>query len=345
MGKKRSSSSYNFWIRAIGAIILSYIAYRLLLKQRDHVDSLDLDPILPPSGSILKSIAIPRVSGSIGISQVRSIIKSQFPTDLWNIEEDSHVIDSPHGPSTTFTNLIFTLKRGSDGDHRVILAAHYDSKLLESEGILPEISVESLESQFIGATDSAWSCALMIGIGKSIQKSKSSLKRNFQLIFFDGEEAVRHWSSSDSLYGSRALASKWSRLPVDHFNSLKRIDLMVLLDLLGSRDANVFYSFHPEKTVPDNNFRELIEIESVLFPETTRSFQESKQFKEFRGQAVEDDHTPFLPFGVPVLHLIPIPFPQVWHKFSDTIDALDRETCHKLSIIIYEFIKSKIFIK
>lgn len=32
-----------------------------------------------------------------------------------------------------------------------------------------------------------------------------------QLIFFDGEEAFDKWSEKDSLYGSRHLASKWSR--------------------------------------------------------------------------------------------------------------------------------------
>lgn len=31
-----------------------------------------------------------------------------------------------------------------------------------------------------------------------------------QLIFFDGEEAFKQWTPSDSLYGSTHLASKWS---------------------------------------------------------------------------------------------------------------------------------------
>jgi hypothetical protein len=31
-----------------------------------------------------------------------------------------------------------------------------------------------------------------------------------QLIFFDGEEAFKEWTSTDSIYGSRHLAQKWS---------------------------------------------------------------------------------------------------------------------------------------
>lgn len=32
-----------------------------------------------------------------------------------------------------------------------------------------------------------------------------------QLIFFDGEEALVEWTSTDSLYGSRHLAEKWAK--------------------------------------------------------------------------------------------------------------------------------------
>jgi glutaminyl-peptide cyclotransferase len=31
-----------------------------------------------------------------------------------------------------------------------------------------------------------------------------------QLVFFDGEEAFRHWTPTDSIYGARHLAAKWA---------------------------------------------------------------------------------------------------------------------------------------
>lgn len=34
-----------------------------------------------------------------------------------------------------------------------------------------------------------------------------------QLVFFDGEEAYKHWTATDSLYGSRHLAQKWRNKP------------------------------------------------------------------------------------------------------------------------------------
>ena len=32
-----------------------------------------------------------------------------------------------------------------------------------------------------------------------------------QFVFFDGEEAFKRWTSTDSIYGSRHLAKAWER--------------------------------------------------------------------------------------------------------------------------------------
>ncbi len=40
-----------------------------------------------------------------------------------------------------------------------------------------------------------------------------------QLIFFDGEEAFETWTSTDSLYGSRHLATRWQSEPYPPMNT------------------------------------------------------------------------------------------------------------------------------
>lgn len=329
--------------KVLGGVILSFMAYLIISNFNSTSKLIDIESILPPSGHILKSIAIPRVSGTRSNARVREFIKSQFKSKYWDIEEDSHTINTAIGKETSFVNLIITHKNTLPDTKKIILSAHYDSKFLEAESL--ELIPDDLESKFIGATDSAWSCSLIIFLARSLE-SRTDLKRNIQLIFFDGEEAIRKWSESDSLYGSRALASKWSKLPVDHRNSLGNIDLMILLDLLGSGDSSNFYSFHPENSKIDLEFKKLIQIErdqqikkddkNYKYNEL---FKESSQFKNYKGQAIEDDHTPFLPFGVPVLHLIPLPFPTVWHTQADSIEALDAENCKKLSEILYEYVE------
>ena len=85
---------------------------------------------------------------------------------------------------------------------------------------------------------------------------KRPLDTTLQFIFFDGEEAFEQWSSTDSLYGSRHLAEKWNKstfprteeerknCPGDFVSELDRIDVLMLLDLIGTRNPN-FHSFFP----------------------------------------------------------------------------------------------------
>ncbi|CAF3996446.1 unnamed protein product, partial [Rotaria sp. Silwood1] len=89
-----------------------------------------------------------------------------------------------------FTNIIATLD--STATRRLVLACHYDSKKL---------------SNFVGATDSAVPCAVLLDLAISLKKQLNDLKKNkgnptLQLLFFDGEEAFIDWTSTDSLYGS-----------------------------------------------------------------------------------------------------------------------------------------------
>lgn len=56
------------------------------------------------------------------------------------------------------------------------------------------------------------------------------------LIFFDGEEAFKTWSKTDSLYGSRHLAEKMSRITdASDSSAISELNKMVF--------CNIFHSF------------------------------------------------------------------------------------------------------
>lgn len=126
------------------------------------------------------------------------------------------------------------------------MVAHYDSKL-EPEG-------------FIGATDSAAPCAMLLHAARSIDSAltrkwekmsaegedgllDSEANRGVQILLLDGEEAFQTWTETDSLYGARSLAEEWEGTAYGAWNAyhspLASIDLFVLLDLLGSKDPKV----------------------------------------------------------------------------------------------------------
>ncbi len=44
---------------------------------------------------------------------------------------------------------------------------------------------------------------------------------------------------------------------------------------------------------------------------------------------------------VPIIHIIPAPFPRVWHKVSDNMSAIDKNTVQNfkkiLMVFLYEY--------
>ena len=53
---------------------------------------------------------------------------------------------------------------------------------------------------------------------------------------------------------------------------------------------------------------------------------------------IADDHIHFEAKGVPILHLIAVPFPDVWHKMSDDASAVDARTVADLNKIFRVFV-------
>uniref|UniRef100_A0A8C7ENP0 glutaminyl-peptide cyclotransferase n=1 Tax=Neovison vison TaxID=452646 RepID=A0A8C7ENP0_NEOVI len=159
-----------------------------------------------------------------------------------------------------------------------------------------------------------------------------------QLLFLDGEEALKEWGPQDSLYGSRHLAQLMESAPHSPGPTrIQAIELFMLLDLLGAPNPN-FYSHFPHTA---RWFHRLRSIEKRLHrlnllqshPQEVMYFQPGEP-----PGSVEDDHIPFLRRGVPVLHLISMPFPDVWHTPHDSEANLHPPTVHNLSRILAVFL-------
>lgn len=166
---------------------------------------LDPRPIIDhrQKGSLLSDILIPRIPGSSNNAKVRDRIVQPFKKDTkWTIEEHKFTAKTPDGDQE-MTNIIITHNPGAP--RKLMLACHHDSKITPTG--------------FVGATDSAAPCAIMIdtalSLTEALDRRHESLKNGqgsgaqrseeatLQLIFFDGEEAYRTWTHTDSIYGSK----------------------------------------------------------------------------------------------------------------------------------------------
>ncbi|XP_068087918.1 glutaminyl-peptide cyclotransferase [Hyperolius riggenbachi] len=287
----------------------------------------------------LKPILVERFSGSPGNYAVRQHIKNRLQRLKagWLIEEDSFQNPTPFG-YVMFSNVIATLNPSAK--RHLVLACHYDSKYF-----IPQWDGRI----FIGATDSAVPCAMLLELARALDDRLQQLKKrnsntkpdlSLKLIFFDGEEAFYQWTEYDSLYGSRHLAQKMENTPhppgSEYTNQLHAMDLLVLLDLIGAPDP-VFPNYF------QNTFRWFNRLQAIerrlhnlgLLPD--HPLENSYFLSSNRAKQIVDDHVPFLERGVPVLHLIPSSFPDVWHTFEDNEENLDASSIDNINKILQVF--------
>lgn len=321
-----------------------------------HYDSSTVLDYRDPA-SVLARILIPRAVGSQNLTNVQNIIRTHFtdlgttllssstldPISTWEKLEDTFSENTPEGPKT-FTNLVFT--HDPRAEKKFVLAAHVDSKYFAT----------APDNGFVGATDSAVPCGIMMDVASALtpaldelvrrwesedeneKPSAYSVRTTLQLVFFDGEEAFRTWTNTDSIYGARHLASMWDKVvstpspTVPQRSPISQITELVLLDLLGTANPFIRNFFAETGWLYDS----LVDVENRLgaagllyqndasikgemwkteglggahlLGERGRSFFEKRvtQFSTYAGR-IEDDHLPFMARGVPILHLIPVP--------------------------------------
>ena len=169
------------------------------------------------NGRLLSPILIPRVPGTPGSTAVLNHFAAFFRDTLpkWTVEYQNSTSKTPAtgAREVPFVNLIATRDPpwASEGEvGRLTLVAHYDSKL-KPDG-------------FIGATDSAAPCAMIMHAARSVDDALTRKwaameaegvgsdgfggfeeEKGLQILFLDGEEAFVNWNDNDSLYGSRCV--------------------------------------------------------------------------------------------------------------------------------------------
>lgn len=280
-----------------------------------YLSKLNNQERLSVNGSLMKPLLVERVSGTLANKQVRQYIIDHFQKLDWHVEIDEFEDVTPFG-NKTFANVIVT--QNIDKPSRLVLAAHYDS-------------MYSPDFEFIGATDSAVPCGILMNIAETLNDLLStnyySGEKTVQMIFFDGEEAFQQWSPTDSIYGARHLAQHWESTLISHpkktfKNKLDQIEVMVLLDLLGATNSQFPNFYRSTSWLFDKlinlenrlNYQSILKTISAKTGEALISLFNPNSFLTYRGEMIGDDHVPFLTRGVNILHMIPYPFPKEWHN-------------------------------
>jgi glutaminyl-peptide cyclotransferase len=243
----------------------------------------------------------PRHSGSPAMAKQRAWIQQSLKATGCELKSDAFTAQTPDGP-VAMENLICRFP-GKSGK-AIAISGHYDTKKMD---------------KFVGANDGGSSTGFLLALAATLQGRPRT--DDVYLIFFDGEEAVREWTDSDSLYGSRHLADKWTR---DGTNA--KLKALINVDMIGDRNFKIVWE----------------EGSAASLRNLVWNVADSLGYKAYfprQGSAVTDDHMPFIMAGVKALDLIDFESQSsFWHTPQDTMDKLSAKSFDIIGAVVVKSI-------
>jgi Zn-dependent M28 family amino/carboxypeptidase len=234
----------------------------------------------------------PHPGGSEAIEKARNYIEEQLRSSGWQVTRQSFTDDTPRG-KIHFVNLIARFPGDSNGaSPSFLLCSHYDTKLFDS-------------IRFVGANDGGSSTGLLLELARVLGQH-ASVARNFELAFFDGEEAYENFSETDGLYGSRYFARQLQSQGSKQFRG------GVLFDMVGDRSLGI--------TLPADSpaamARDVFAAAEVL---------KLRKYFSYLDRDLLDDHVPLNAIGITTIDIIDFDYPW-WHTADDTMDKVSAQS-------------------
>ncbi|HVO79599.1 MAG TPA: M28 family peptidase [Terriglobales bacterium] len=248
----------------------------------------------------------PRPIGSANHKKLEDYIYAHLKGDL--VEDDAFTADTPEGKFPV-RNIIAKFPGTRDGI--IVIAGHYDT------------NYPLRDTGFVGANDGGSSTAILLEFANQLRRKKRD-GYSIWLVWTDGEEAVKQWTATDSLYGSRHLAEKWEK-----DGTIKNIKAFLLEDMIGDADLNIE---HETNSTPW--------LETLVYQAATDLGYQSHFFA--RTIPIEDDHLPFVQRGVPSADLIDLDYGynNVFHHTpQDTLDKLSPKSLEIAGTVTLEAVR------
>ena len=216
---------------------------------------------------------------------------------------DRFTAQTPDGP-VPMENIIAKFP-GKSG-RAIAISGHYDTKKM---------------ANFVGANDGGSSTGVLLELAAALQGRPRV--DDVYLVFFDGEEAFHEWTDTDSLYGSRHLAEKWT---ADGTNRASEGPDQCRYDRRQESASRLGYEF-----------RRLAAQTGLGRCGFARLFR--ARFRD-KARAIEDDHMPFINAGVRAVDLIDFDSQNTfWHTPQDTLDKLDPHSFEVIGAVVMKSIE------
>ena len=235
---------------------------------------------------VLAQVAFgPRVPDSEAHTEAVTYIQNELHKAGWQAE-----IQNTVWQGFPIQNIIASR---TDQTPRIILGAHYDSRMLADQDPGP-----GRNAPVPGANDGASGVAVLIELARSLPTNSLPI----WLVFFDAEDdggiAGRDW-----IMGSQAFVAALSFHP----------RAAIIVDMVGDANLNIYEERNSNPA-----------LVSEIWGQAAR-LGFGQEFIPTLKYSMEDDHTPFLKAGIPAVDIIDFDFPY-WHTAADTPDKVSAKS-------------------
>ncbi len=242
----------------------------------------------------------PRHVGSEGGRKTAAYIEAELDELGWTTQDQRLTYRG-----VQVRNVIASKGRGP----LIILGAHYDTRSLASrDPVDPTQPVP-------GANDGASGVAVLLELARTLDVDRTGLE--VWLAFFDAEDqgGIDGWPTS---VGASYMAQHLSAEP----------EAVVIVDMIGDADQVIFWEGNSDQGL----MRQLWSIAEDL--------GYGAHFVPEYGQAIIDDHVPFLQLGLVAVDIIDFDYPY-WHTTQDTPDKVSPESLERVGRVLKTWLEGR----
>ncbi|MFW9965905.1 MAG: M28 family peptidase [Candidatus Thorarchaeota archaeon] len=202
---------------------------------------------------------------------------------------------------------------GPSRNATMLLGAHYDTRPLADND--PDPTNQS--KPVLGANDGASGTAVLLEMARVLP---IEVRNDVELIFFDAEDSggINGWNW---IVGSTYYVNQLSP------DQISSISSMILLDMVGDSELRLQRETYSTKSLQD------------MLWSLAADMGYSDIFQNSLGEAILDDHHPFLEVHIPALDIIHHnPFPSSWHTADDTPERCSSTSLQIVGEVVETFL-------
>ncbi len=250
----------------------------------------------------------PRPPASDAIHHLQDYMISQLKGFGCAVDTHDFHASTPIG-SVAMKNIVAKIPGASQ--NIILLATHYDTDTLDPQ--------HKKMANFVGADDGGSSTGLMLEMARVLCGKPQPV--TIWIAFFDGEEALKEWTDTDSVYGSREMAATMAMS-----GDLARVKAFVLADLVGGKN------FHVKRDSETTQW-----LQDIIW-DTAARLGHKDLFISEHGDGMEDDHLPWKARKVPTVDIMDLDIAgdvNYWHTEQDSLDKISPKTLQAVGDVIY----------